>query len=188
VRYTAAQAAGDLNVVVAGWSDTNGTVTSVTDSAGNAYTRAIVTAQAGAVSQVIYYAKNVVAAAANTNTVTVRFSASANYADVRVLSYRGLDRTNPLDAVVGATGIGTTSDSGSLTTTSSNELLVAANTVWSTTASAGAGFTKRIITSPDGDLVQDQVAANAGAYRATAPLTATGPWIMQTVAFRAASQ
>src|SRR5215813_5397573 len=41
VTFPGAQAAGHLNVIVVGWNDTTASVTSVTDSAGNAYTRAV---------------------------------------------------------------------------------------------------------------------------------------------------
>ena len=41
VTYTAAQTAGNLNVVAVGWNDTTAVVSSVTDSRGNVYTRAI---------------------------------------------------------------------------------------------------------------------------------------------------
>ena len=76
VIYTSAQTAGDLNVVVVGWNDTTVTVSSVTDSEGNVYTRAVgPTVLSGQLSQAIYYAKNILGAAANTNTVTVVLSA-----------------------------------------------------------------------------------------------------------------
>ena len=41
VTFTAAQAAGDLNVVALGWNDSVATVSAVTDSKGNVYTRAV---------------------------------------------------------------------------------------------------------------------------------------------------
>ena len=41
VTYTAAQSAGDLNVVVVGWNDATTTVSSVTDTSGNTYTLAV---------------------------------------------------------------------------------------------------------------------------------------------------
>src|SRR5262245_51910365 len=75
VTYTSAQTAGNFNVVVVGWNDTTAAVSSVTDSRGNVYTRAVgPTALAGQMSQSIYYAKNIVGAAASANTVTVRFT------------------------------------------------------------------------------------------------------------------
>src|SRR5262249_37087709 len=81
-----AQAAGNMNVVVVGWNDSTATVSSVTDTKGNAYALAIgPTVLAGQASQSIYFAPNIVAAASGANTVTVRFSAAANFPDVRVL-------------------------------------------------------------------------------------------------------
>src|SRR5262249_25103811 len=90
VADTAAQTAGDLNVVIVGWNDTTASVSTVTDSKGNAYQLAIgPTQRPGALSQSIYYARNIVAAAANANTVTVAFNQPANYVDLRVLRYTG---------------------------------------------------------------------------------------------------
>jgi hypothetical protein len=78
-RYTLAQKAGDLNVVVVGWSDSNAKASSVVDSMGNAYSLAVgPTVQAGVATQAIYYAKNIAPAAANANAVTVTFTAAAN--------------------------------------------------------------------------------------------------------------
>ncbi|MGH7146639.1 MAG: fibronectin type III domain-containing protein, partial [Nitrospiraceae bacterium] len=84
VAFTAAQTAGNLNVVVVGWNDSSAIVSSVTDTRGNVYTRAVGPTQvAGALSQSIYYAKNIVAAGAGANAVTVRFDRPAVYADIR---------------------------------------------------------------------------------------------------------
>jgi hypothetical protein len=78
VSYTAAQTAGNLDVVVVGWNDSTAVVNAVTDSRGNVYTRAVgPTVLAGVATQSIYYAKNIVAAPANGNGVTVQFSAPA---------------------------------------------------------------------------------------------------------------
>jgi nitrogen fixation protein FixH len=186
VAYTAAQVAGDTNVVAVGWSDITSSVVSVTDSKNNVYTLAIgPTRQSAGQSQSIYVAKNVVAAAANANSVTVTFNAAANFADVRILSYRGLDTVSPVEAAVGAGGSGTSSNSGSLTTTNANDLLFAANCVSSTTNSAGSGFTNRGITSPDGDISEDRIVTAAGSYSATASI-GSGAWVMQLVALKAA--
>ena len=42
-----------------------------------------------------------------------------------------------------------------------------------------------MITNPNGDILEDRLAAAPGAYGASAVLGASGSWIMQTVAFRA---
>jgi len=188
VTYTAPQQAGGLNIVVVGWNDSTAQVQSVTDTLGNAYSLAVgPTVQPGVATQAIYYAKNIVAATANQNTVTVTFTQAATSADVRIAEYSGLDTTNPLDVSTAAQGNGTLSDSGSVTTTNGNDLLVAANQVQTGTSGAGTGYTTLVITSPDADLLEDRVVTAAGNYNATAPISSSGQWIMQMVAFRMAA-
>ncbi len=184
VAFTGAQTAGDLNVVVVGWNDSTATVSSVTDSKGNGYTLvAAPVVQSGTASQAIYYAKNIAAAAAGANTVTVKFTVAAVYPDIRIAEYSGLDTVNPLDVSVGTQGNSATSNSGTVTTTNANDLLVGANLVQTLTSGPGTGYTSRVITSPDGDILEDRVVATIGSYNATAPLS-SGAWIMQMVAFR----
>ena len=92
VTYTNAQTAGNLNVVVAGWNDSTAKIGSVTDSQGNAYVLAVgPTVQSGTATQAIYYAKNIAAAGANGNTVTVTFNTGAVYLDIRIAEYSGID-------------------------------------------------------------------------------------------------
>ncbi len=181
-----AQTAGNLIVVIVGWNDTVSNVTSVTDSKGNAYQLAIgPTRWTSSLSQSIYYAKNIAAAAANANTVSVTFNQPAAFVDLRVLEYGGVDRTAPLDVAIGAVGNNATSSSGAVTTTNASDLLVAGNVVMSGTKSAGTGYTSRIITKPDGDIAEDRVVTAAGAQTATATLSSAGGWVMQLVAFKA---
>ena len=192
VSFGSAQTSGNLNVVVVGWSDTTVAVSSVTDSIGNVYTLAVGPTQnpgsAGTFSltQSIYFAKNIVGAAANANTVTVRFTGAASFADVRILEYTGIDPVNPVDVIASAIGTNAIANSGAVTTTHGNDLLFGATTVFTHTAGAGAGFTSRVITAPDGDIAEDRVVSAVGSYSASALLTSTGPWVMQMVAFRGA--
>lgn len=186
VAFTASQTAGNLNIVVVGWNDSTATVSSIVDSIGNSYLLAappVVTS--GIASQAIYYAKNIASAAAGSNTVTVTFSTAARHPDIRIAEYSGLDPQNPLDVSVGAQGNSATSDSGPVTTTSQNDLLVGANLVQSVTLGPGPGFLSRVITA-DADILEDEVVSTAGSYNATAVLNTVQPWIMQMVAFRAA--
>ncbi len=178
VTYPGAQTAGDLNVVVVGWNDTTSTVQSVTDSGGNNYVLAIGPTTGTALRQSIYYLSNI---AGGNNTVTVTFNQAAAYPDVRILEYRGV---TTLDAMAGASGSGTAANSGAATTTSANELIFGASMVATTTKTAGTGFTRRIITSPDGDIAEDKVVATAGSNSAAATLSSSGPWVMQMVTFK----
>ncbi|HXM51391.1 MAG TPA: hypothetical protein VN956_26345, partial [Pyrinomonadaceae bacterium] len=187
VVYTLAQTAGNLNVVVVGWNDSTATVVSVNDTRGNIYSPALLpTVQSGTASLVIYYAKNIAAAAAGANTVTVTFTTAAIYPDIRIAEYSGLDPVSPLDVAVGAQGNNATSSSGAVTTTNANDLLVGANLVQTLTTGPGSGYTNRVITTPDGDILEDRVVTTIGSYTATAPVSPSGQWIMQMVAFRAA--
>jgi len=182
--FTGAQAAGDSNVVVIGWNDTTSTITSVTDSHGNIYQVAAATTRGSGVSQAIYYAKQVAAAGAGTNTVTVTFNQGAAAVDLRILEYGGLDQMNPFDVSASAAGNTNIANSGTAVTTSANELIVGAGTTVNAFNAAGAGFTTRVLTSPDGDIAEDQVVTSSGSYSATAPQYGAGAWVMQLVAFR----
>src|SRR5678815_547441 len=187
VKYVAAQTQGNSNVVAVGWNDTSATVTSVTDTSGNVYTRAVgPTSWPGALTQSIYYSANIKAAAAGANTVKVVFSRAAVFVDVRILEYSGIDVSNPVDAVAGATGTAGTSDSGPATTTNANDLLFGANMTTGTTSGPGTGWTNRIITWPNTDLAEDRIVTTTGTYRATAAVSSGSPWVMQLVAFRGA--
>ncbi|MGC2230440.1 MAG: hypothetical protein WBA09_02985, partial [Candidatus Acidiferrum sp.] len=161
-----------------GWNDTTATVQSVTDSVGNTYNLAIGPTSGTALRQSIYYASNI---SGGTNTVTVTFSQAAAYPDIRILEYKGV---TTLDVTAGASGSSTTPNSGSATTTAANELIFGADTIFTTTAAAGSGFTSRIITSPDSDLVEDKIVSATGANSATATLSSSGPWVMQMVTFK----
>jgi hypothetical protein len=187
VPFSAAQSAGDLNVVVVGWKDTVALVATVTDTMGNAYQLAAgPTAFPGALTQSFYYAKNIAAASAGANVVQVAFNAAAQFPDIRILEYAGLDQTNPLDASAAAMGIGASSSSAPVTTTNASDLLVGANLVVGTsTTGPGPGFTSRVITAPDGDIAEDRVVSAVGSYSAAASLNGAAPWVMQIVAFKA---
>ena len=182
VAYPAAQTAGNLNIVVVGWNDTTAAVSSVTDSRGNTYTRAVGPTTGTALSQSIYYAKNIIA---GSNTVTVVFNQTAAYPDVRVLEYSGADTTNPLDVTAGASGTGLTGNSGSATTTSANELVFGAGMTFDIYNAAGSGYTNRVITN-FGDIAEDRSVTSTGSYNATAAMRASAAWVMQMATFKAA--
>src|SRR5262249_6305195 len=158
-----------------GWTDTTAAITSVTDSAGDAYQLAIgPTALAGRLSQSIYYAANINAAAAN--SVTVAFSPAATFPDVRILQYHKVAAPRALDGVAGGTGTTATATTPAATTTNAADLLVAGAVVETGVTGAGSGFTSRMITNPDGDDAEDRVVSATGSYTATAPLSFAGGW------------
>ena len=138
VAFPAAQAAGNLNVVIVGWGDAVAHTIAISDSRGNTYQLAVgptlSTAGGSPAAQSIYYAKNI---AAGSNSVTATFSPAADWVDLRVLEYSGIDTVNPLDVAVAGAGVSNTSSSGAVTTTFATDLLVAGNDVATNTTGAG---------------------------------------------------
>ena len=181
VPYAGPQTPGDLNVIAVGWNDTTATVQSVQDSAGNTYNRAMGPTSGIGLRQSIYYAKNIVG---GTNTVTVSFSQPANWPDIRILEYRGV---SALDVTAGASGSGTTSNSGSVPTTAAEELIFGAGMVSTDTRAPGTGFTARAITQIDSDIAEDRIVTTAGTYSATSLMGTSGNWVMQMATFKTAS-
>src|SRR5262245_24157022 len=187
VTYAGAQAVGDTNILVIGWNNATSNITSVTDSAGNVYQLAVPTARGDGLSQAIYYAKNIKAAAAGSNTVTVTFNASTAYVAIRALEYSGLDLVTPFDVGASASGTSNLANSGAVTTSAAHELVIGAGMTAYAFSGAGTGFTTRIITSPDADIAEDRFVTATGSYSATAPLVGSAAWVMQVVAFKASS-
>jgi hypothetical protein len=182
VSYANTQTPGDANILAIGWNDATQSISTVSDSAGNAYQAVIPTFRGNGMSQAIYFASNI---KGGTNAVTVTFDHPAAFVDLRVAEYSGLSGLNAFDAGASATGNSANADSGPVTTGATNELLFGAGMTAGGFSAAGTGFSQRAITSPDGDIIEDQVATVAGVYDATA-LLGSNTWLMQLAAFRAA--
>jgi hypothetical protein len=181
VLYPSAQTAGNLNIVAVGWGDTTSSISSVTDSKGNTYTRAVGPTTNTGLQHSIYYAKNI--AGGSSNTVTVKFNQAAAYPDVRILEYSGLDPTSPLNVTAAAAGNGTSASSGSASTTSANVLIFGAGNTAHHYTIAGSGFTTRVI-NIYGSIAEDNFVSSTGSYAATATNSA-GLWVMQMATFKA---
>src|SRR6185436_13477300 len=102
--------------------------------------------------------------------VTVKFNQKARYVDLRITEYASMSFISGQSG----TGVSTSASSGSLSTTSSNALLFAAGMTSQAFSSSGSGYTLRVITNPDADIVEDRMAGSAGSYNATAPLSSSG--------------
>jgi len=184
VTYVLAQTAGDTNILAIGWNDTTAAIQSVVDSAGNAYQAAVATFRGSGLSQAIWFAPNIVAAAAGVNQVTVTFDQAAVFVDLRITEYARLKSTNPFDAGTSSSGSGINAKTGFVPVSAASELLFAAGMTSATFTGPGGGYASEVITNPDGDLVEDAIAATPGSYRATAPLN-DGTWLLQLAAFQA---
>jgi chitodextrinase len=180
--YQSAQVAGHLNLVFIGWANSVN-VQSVTDSSGNVYQQAITNNGYYSVWASTYYAYNIAPAAAGANTVTVAFSAAATQPDVRILEFSGVVTANPLDGASANIGWGYTVDSGSLTTTVPDDLIVASPYAAGMNARGGGdGFTV-IFSSPWHGVETANAPTVVGNYDAVAA-GAWSPMVMHEVAFK----
>ena len=95
--------------------------------------------------------------------------------------YAGISVTNPVDVTASASGSSATLNSGTVTTTSANDLIYGAGVSDNAVTAAGTGFTPRDLSY--GNITEDRIAGTVGSYSATA--THNGSmWGMQLVAFR----
>jgi hypothetical protein len=179
VSFSRPLTTGDFVVAAVGWNSGAMDVVSVSDDAANTYDRAGDTIRHGALSQVVYYATGVAQAGA----MTVQFSGPVFSPDVRVAEYRGVAVAQPFDAMTSAAADAGTANSGPPPlVASSGELLLAAGITTGFFSGPGQNWAQRLLTIPDGDLLEEQVAPSAGSYTATAPVS--GPWLMQLASFR----
>lgn len=181
VTLPSAEAAGNTTLLAIGWNDSTSSITSVQDSLGNAYQTAVPTFQGNGLSQAIYYATQV---NAGTNTVTVQFNQAVAYADVRAAEYSGVSMSpgGTVDTSASASGLGSVANAGSITVSGSNELVFAAGMTDDIFGEPGGGFTTQVITSPDSDIAEYEIATSPGAVDALGYLV-SGNWLMQSVAF-----
>jgi outer membrane protein assembly factor BamB len=180
VGYANPQLAGNINILAIGWNDVKTTISSVSDSAGNTYRVAVPTMRANGMSQAIYYAKNIVRS--GTNTVTVTFNGRALHADIRIMEYMNVDRSDPFSTSSTATGGAGPAVSGAAWTTTAPQLLVAAGMTQQSFSGAGEDYALRMLTVPDADIVEDKVVSTIGASEAVGELN--GNWLMQLATFR----
>ena len=181
LAFNRANTAGNMIVVYVVW-DNLASVT-VSDSKGNTYTAATARKTFGDNwSAQVFYAPNIIG---GSNTVTATFgTAITSFGIVYLHEYSGLATVAPIDVSASAAGTSAAMSSGAVTTTNSNDLLFAAGASDSTVTQAGSGFTKRL--TGFGNLTEDRVVTTAGSYAGTARQNGA-EWVMQLVAFRAAT-
>jgi hypothetical protein len=191
--YKEAQTAGDTNMIVIGWQSGKGAVARVSDTRGNTYTALGLDQREGKLSQQIWYASKINPADAGKNTVKVEFNGKMPLVDVRISEYSGLVQDMPLD-VQAPTSSGTSNMAeGSVTTQTANTMVFVAGISVGNFGTANEEFTERLRTQPTlgglagSALVLDQTVNTIGTYKVTIPLNGSSAWLIQMVAFKAAT-
>ena len=180
VKFPSNVKAHDAIIVCVGFAAGTETVSGISDTLGHTYDPVAGPFDGNGARHYIYLASDTSAGA---DTLTVTLNGSVSNLDIQAHEYAGLARSTAFD--VAASGNGTSNApngmaSGSATTSAGNELIFGyadANMV-----KAGTGFTER--TSISGNVTEDKVVSVAGAYQATATMTAGNGWTMMMATFR----
>ena len=190
VTLSQASTQGDLLVLSASvYTGATNKITSVTDTAGNTWTRIGAYDVSGHNSDgEMWYSPN-----ANPTTAVTVHQGTATSTALEVQEFAGVAPTSPLDVAAGTSNTNTTATSGPVTPAAANELLVG--------FVAGHGNTEPMTVTAAGFTTQPQqttgasVASLVTGYRvlsspSTLPFTATFPtamyWAAGIVAFKAA--
>lgn len=177
VSAALATVAGGTLVAYAVW-DNPGTAT-LTDNRGGAYLPAspALLWHAGQWSAQLYTAT----AADGATTITATFgTAIQSFGLLYVAEYAGA--ASP-DAAAGQSGASGSLASGTLATTASGDLLVAAGASDNTVTAASSGYTSR--STAFGNMIEDRLATAPGPYSAAASQNGQA-WVLQLVALRPA--
>lgn len=183
VAFTSANTAGSLIVVTARTSAQNRTWT-ISDTRGNTYYLA---RQFNSVDEAnadlrVYYAYNV---AAGANTVSLSISGAATRVGLSVREYRGFGAANPLDQSAAASGSSAFLNSGTVSTTAANELIIGFGTTSNTsTFTAGSGFNNLLQNFAGRLASQDRIVSSAGTYNSTMSISPAFGWSSMVVTFK----
>src|SRR5262249_28604340 len=123
--FSSPNGTGNLIVAYVVWD--NSSPVTISDSAGNVYLSAVGPTKFSGdrANSQIFYAKNI-RGGTTPNSVTATFSsATSSYGILYIHEYSGADPNQPLDAVSAGTGSSSSMNSGSLVTSSANDLLFA---------------------------------------------------------------
>jgi hypothetical protein len=175
------QTLNNTNICYVGWYATTGSVSSITDTAGNSYGSSILTttqSPLGAGTQAIYVTGGI--KAQSSNIITVNLSASLQYPELKCEEILG---TTPVDAagpVANQSTAGTAMTSGNVTVSFAPIMMVASTLDCASPTSPGTGWTQRgPITG--GDIIEDQYSLTSGTFAATATQSGNVCYIMQMV-------
>ncbi len=177
---------GNLIIVHLSYDNVARSVSSVTDTKGNTYTRINgPTTWNTTFRSELWYAYNITGGGAAINVTATLTGSSTSYMQIYISEYSGvLTTADPLDQKATRTGSSTSITVGPKTTAYGNELVYAVAIGASGTLSRGAGFNLR--SSANENIVEDKNAPTPGSYNATFT-SAGGNWVGEMATFRSAS-
>jgi hypothetical protein len=144
---------GNLLIAIAAIPSSGGTVLTVADTAGNTYTRAAIAVASATSTTEIWYAKNSIANASG--SITMTWGTAASNVAVHALQYSGINTLAPLDVAGSAVGTSAAANSGTITTTGLQDELLISAVRWAaagSTAVAANSFTLQTIIGTQGGI------------------------------------
>jgi N,N-dimethylformamidase beta subunit-like protein/uncharacterized protein DUF4082/concanavalin A-like lectin/glucanase superfamily protein/fibronectin type III domain protein/Big-like domain-containing protein/BACON domain-containing protein len=192
---SSAVAVGDRMVVTTGaWSSGGATISGVTDSAGNTYTKAT-SVKAPDNTELSVWSAPITAGDGTKPTITVTATGSGDIG-AAALEYANVTTATGAAAIDQAkTAVGTTSGAGTVSSgatsplTAGNELELGfyVDSGFGNTLGADPSFTERVNVSPTGDMefeAQDAIGNLGDTPAAHVATGASTPWAMATVVFK----
>lgn len=173
------QTAGSINVVFVSWFSPDGLV-SITDTQGASYQQRI--NPPGGAMRLSAYTSGPLPGGAN--SVTVMFTGSTNFPEIRVLEYRGVAATM---SVGQARRNQNTSSTCSVTieVNDPGEVVVVANAADAVdTLTLSPGFVERLRTSPGKHIAGDFKPPTPGQLTASVGLSDSAAWVMEAITLR----
>jgi hypothetical protein len=199
LQPTANVTTGNRLIVLTGiWSAAKATASTVTDSAGNTYTK-LTAIKASEDTELTVWSAPITAGGGTRPTITVRATGSADIG-ASVLEYSGLSAaagTAVVDQLKTATGMttvaGNVSSGATAASTAAGELAMGfyVDSGFSNALTGDSTYTVRTNVSPTADmelLAQDRVLTSSGTT--ANPVTRTGantPWLAATIVFKVAA-
>lgn len=188
ITFPASNVAGDFLVLVVRTTTGGGGfphATTITDSLGNTWHKAISTAYGPAAQQDVWYVEN---CAAGSNTVTLTTTLAVFWQIVGA-EYSNVALSGSLDQDNFASTTSTTPNSGSVTTTLADELIIGGvsnETANSLTLAPGTGYTER--NNSDGNVfLQDMIVSATGSYSSSGTYSSNVWWGASIATFKLAS-
>lgn len=159
------------------------TISSITDTSGNTYTRVSPNTINSDYAQTMWLASGIKAAGASANTITITFSGATAGSSVACYLVAG----SPLNATgsAAASGTGTSASTGNITTRIPATILVAMSGFDHTATGGTAGWT---VSANDfyQDITQYLIKTNSlTTVNPTLTQNLSGPWVVTCVAFAA---
>jgi len=177
----------NLIVVCVTYWDTTGTVSSIADTAGNTYVKAIAHKKVNTnYSAEIWYAEDITGNANNITTVT--FDESCGYPWISVSEYSGASDSYSLDDTSSATTGGTTHEAGNTTASTADSVIVAAiNMSLGKTITVGAGYTA-LDTRTSYDAGEYKILTSTGDVNASFTTSLTDAGVVVSAIFKATGE